>query len=491
MDIVQVLTAYPWIMCLGAGLPVGIAIAIGLWRSWAKLGGWLQIARSRIFTRAGFFWSVMVAFMAVSVWQGGAFFSVTGDLVGYAVALFLDLVTIVLMHAQLESRYRGENGRANLFVFFISITCGVSTFGNMAMALNTFNASAMLPNAPTLVQTFAPFVLASSPLFVIMMSVASEMVINVRPLDKLDTRDYEADENKRVQILNIRNQYYTRQVDAELELQRIKSRRRVERVGGWFLRWPWVKSLDVNSVVSEAANKLDARFEALTQQNQQLSQQVRDLQQVDITGLVADMVNPLALTLSQLNQQVSNQLQGLQSQIKPLDTIALVQEITRQLDAVYSAKLEVLTRNNEELGMQLSLLMTEIQAFDDAGDTEELEPIVKTPYPVELARAIEGLLSDYPSLQAWLSTGRRSATIEDIMAATGHSRKMVVNRVNDHTIKRTRKAGKYRVDSVIAWLKIAPLPKSGRDTTGTLQAVKVAANGHGKQTVKLDQLGVV
>jgi hypothetical protein len=483
----------PWFVSGGFGAVLGVGVLVLIWRSASVLAGWLKTACSKLFTRAGFFWSVISVFMAVSVWQGGAFFSISGDYVGFAVAFFLDLVTVVLMHAQLESRYRGENGRANLFVFFIAVTCGTSGYANLAVALNSFKAATMLPNAPEWVQAAAPFALASSPLFVIMMSIAAEMIVNIRPLDKLKEGEYEADEKKRVTLLEIRNRYYEKQIDAALALQTIKARFRSNRSRGWFLRLPWVRRLDVDLLVSEATKKLDDRFAVLAQQSEQLAQlttSVQSLQRVDVTAMVVGAIDPLAskvLALAQLNEQVSNQLQGLQGQVKPLDTAVLVREITRQLDTVYAARFEALTRHNEELSMQLSLLMVEVQAFDDAGDTEELETSVRASYPVELANAIESLLSDYPSLQAWLSACQRSATIEQVIEATGHSRKMIVNRINDHTIKRTRKAGKYRVDSVIAWLKTAPLPKSNRVTSGKLEAVKAPSNGHSKDTVKLDE----
>jgi hypothetical protein len=467
----------PFVVSSGLGAVLGLGGLVLLWRSASVLKGWLKTACSKLFTRAGFFWSVISVFMAVSVWQGGAFFSISGDYVGFAVAFFLDLVTVVLMHAQLESRYRGENGRANLFVFFIAVTCGASGYANLAVALNTFKASTMLPNASVLVQNVAPFVLASSPLFVIMLSIAAEMIVNVRPLDKLKEEEYETDEKKRINLLEIRNTYYGKQVDAELALQTIRARHRVNRARGWFLRLPFVRRLDVNTLVSEVGKKLEDRFTALAEQNQK----------------IVNAVDPLAskvAALSELNQQLSIQVQGLQ-QVKPLDVVALVENITSKLDAVYAAKFEALTEQNQQLSMQLSVLISEAQPLEDGPDTEELETSNKAPYSEALVSDIEGLLSAYPILSRWLSTYQRSATIEDIIEVTGHSRKMVTNRINDHTIKGTRKAGFYRVSSVVTWLKTAPLPKGNSDTSGKLHAVNAPSNGHAKETINLDQLETV
>ena len=66
-----------------------------------------------------------------------------------------------------------------------------------------------------------------------MMSIAAEKIVNVRPLDKLKEEEYDADEQKRVRLLEIRNQYAIRQAQIELEkeaeCQRIKARRAAQK----------------------------------------------------------------------------------------------------------------------------------------------------------------------------------------------------------------------------------------------------------------------
>jgi hypothetical protein len=167
-----------------------------LFRNGKTITSMLNRFRVGLFTRTGFFWVVNVVFMAVSVIHAGAFFGVTAGQdvlaqgLGFAVSFFLDLVTVILMQAMLEARYRGEEGRAKQFLLFIAICCGTSTFANLAMSLNDFDATVMLPHAPMVIQVASPYVLASFPLFVIMMSIAAEMIINVRPLESLNEEEY-------------------------------------------------------------------------------------------------------------------------------------------------------------------------------------------------------------------------------------------------------------------------------------------------------------
>jgi hypothetical protein len=192
----------------------------------------LSATRKHILTRTGFFWAVQFVFMAVSVLHAGAFFGITGNghdlpglgqFLGFAVSFFLDLVTIILMQAMLEARYRGETPQARQFLFFIAICCFMSTFANLAISLNDFNASSMLPHAPSVIQTLSPFVLASFPLLIIMTSIAAEKIVNVKPLDNLNEEDFESEERKRVALLSIRNTYLRKQADEELIAMTIRA----------------------------------------------------------------------------------------------------------------------------------------------------------------------------------------------------------------------------------------------------------------------------
>ena len=115
------------------------AILVMIVRSRAIIGKALGQLHSKIFTRAGFFWMVNIIFMAVSVLHAGIFFGITGNghdipgvaqYLGFAVSFFLDLVTIILMQALLEAKYRSEEQRARQFLLFIAICCSTSTFAN-------------------------------------------------------------------------------------------------------------------------------------------------------------------------------------------------------------------------------------------------------------------------------------------------------------------------------------------------------------------------
>jgi hypothetical protein len=246
----------------------------------------------RLFSRSGFFWTVNIVFMAVSVLHAGVFFGITGNghdlpgaaaYLGFAVSFFLDLVTVILMQAMLESRYRGENGRARQFLFFITVCCGTSTFANLAISLNDFDAPRMLPHAPFWVQAAAPYVLASFPLFVIMMSIAAEMIVNLRPLESLDVEEYEADEEKRIAILQIRNTYLEKQAAEELRALEIRAAMQSNKsVYRPRISWPRFggKAVDTEAMIMQITEQLQEHY---NEQIAALSEQINILKNTPIT----------------------------------------------------------------------------------------------------------------------------------------------------------------------------------------------------------------
>lgn len=243
----------------------------------------------KIFSRTSFFWLVNLIFMGVSVLHAGDFFGITGKddfarYLGFAVSFFLDLVTIILMQAMLEARYRGEEHRARQFLFFIVLCCGTSTFANLAISLNDFEPTRYLPHAPIWVQIATPYILASFPLFVIMMSIAAEMIINVRPLEQLDEQEYEASEAKRLKIMEIRNTYLQKQVKQELLAIQIRNQmllNKRQRMSAF--SWPWQRRseppvVDIDAIKDSLRDELDADYRGRIDALQQRVDAMRDEQ---------------------------------------------------------------------------------------------------------------------------------------------------------------------------------------------------------------------
>ena len=84
------------------------------------------------------------------------------------------------------------------------------------------------------------------------------------------------------------------------------------------------------------------------------------------------------------------------------------------------------------------------------------------------------LLQQYPKMQSWLTTGQRTAAIEEIVEVTQHSKRKIVNRVHDGTLKRSpRNAQLILISSVIDWLKTLPPPQQNDDLQREQPVVKL------------------
>jgi len=224
-----------------------------------------------------------------------------------------------------------------------------------------------------------------------------------------------------------------------------KSDRRVFFLVAWLFP---KQQQSVQGVLEEVQNVYEPRWEELAKQHQ--------------------------LLLEQLTQ-MSMHVQSWQQEERHAFITEITREITGHLDAVYAPKVGALEESYRRVSAELSGLLSDDHLVESGDETSAIAP-----YSEDLQNDIRGLLIGYPILSRWLSTGQRSVTIEEIIEVTNHTRKMVVNRVNDGTFVKTRRAGSYRVDSVVKWLKSAPLPKSHRETSMRGEVVKAGSNGHGK-----------
>ncbi len=409
-------------------------------RSKTQISKALSQLRLTIFTRAGFFWTVNIIFMAVSVLHAGAFFGITGNghdvpgiaqYLGFAVSFFLDLVTIILMQALLEAKYRSEELRARQFLIFITICCSTSTFANLAISLNDFDPHRYLPHAPAWIQIASPYVLASFPLFVILMSIAAEMIVNVRPLDSLNEDEYEADEKKRIKLLQIRNDYLQKQADEELRTLTIRAtmyankQLRSGHLPNSF-RWFWEKSVDIDAIVAGVMGQMKALYEPQIEQVKQRLEEVHMQSQQNIFG-----------------------------------------EKNAELHESHTPLFEVGRTDGGSLYSDGQ--STGIIAFN-----AELLEVVKR----------------YPKIASeWLAKNQKSASLEEVMQITGHSKK----RLSKAPLQRSpRNKDLLRVSSVIEWLKIAPLPENTDMLTfisgnaNDMQQQHTYSNGHSNSTIPQD-----
>jgi hypothetical protein len=201
--------------------------AVGTWiaKSWG-------VTWKRLCTKAAFFWFVNLVFMAVSVLHAGLFFALLepanaffglAPLLGFAVALTLDLASIVFMQARLSALRMNEKRSAGWYLFSLMSCSGLSAFGNLAMSLEDFQPDS-LNHAGSLIQCVAPWLGVAFPLLIILISIAADKVLDVNPTEHLDVEAYRNLEQKRIAILVERNNFLEQQVEQDRRHAEIKQR---------------------------------------------------------------------------------------------------------------------------------------------------------------------------------------------------------------------------------------------------------------------------
>ena len=161
MDIQTYLT--PWTIGGGvAGLVFSVAAIISLVINHRHVGAALKQVASFLFSQIGFFSVVIIVFMVISVLESGSFFdsNITHHaifgLLGYALALGFDLVSVVCMLARLNAqRMRDEHG-SRLNLVGVIICAAVSAFANAAGSLQGYNP-VDLNRTPVWMQVSAPW----------------------------------------------------------------------------------------------------------------------------------------------------------------------------------------------------------------------------------------------------------------------------------------------------------------------------------------------
>lgn len=106
-------------------------------------------------------------------------------------------------------------------------------------------------------------------------------------------------------------------------------------------------------------------------------------------------------------------------------------------------------------------------------DIEDMQNEPQAEYPDDVL----SVLVKFPKVQSWLTTSQRTATIEQVVDVTGLSKRRVVNRLKDGTLKRnSRNANLVHITSVIEYLKTDPITNRLTGDTGEMPTLQLVAN---------------
>jgi hypothetical protein len=197
----------PWNLCSGLfGLTLGITVLATVLVHRRQIGAALLNAARWLFSPVGFFSLVIIVFMVISVLESGAFFSLNithgavFGLLGYALALGFDLVSLVCMIARLNAeRLHDEQGQ-RLNLAGVIVCAAVSAFANAVGSLEGYNPVNLI-HTPPWMRVLAPWLSMVFPTMIVILSMTLDHLMDHTPGGGVDVDTYRAREHKRVELL--------------------------------------------------------------------------------------------------------------------------------------------------------------------------------------------------------------------------------------------------------------------------------------------------
>ncbi|HEU5379448.1 MAG TPA: helix-turn-helix domain-containing protein [Ktedonobacteraceae bacterium] len=321
-----------------AGLVFALAILLGIYQERRVIGASLSKAGQALFSQIGFFTIVILVFLVISVLESGEFFNanITHEalfgILGYALALGFDLVSVVCMLARMAAiRLRDERG-ARLNLLGVVLCAAVSAFANAAASLQGYNAS-NLDHTPWWMQQVAPWLGTIFPTMIVVLSLTTDHLLDHRgPARGIDLTTYQKQEKHRVDMLRIKLDTEKELLTLDRELTSLRAER--AQVSGrptreWFFQ-RWIRPVTPptqEGITEQIGQVVDAARQPLEVQQGQLQHRLT---------VVDTHLNQLATQTTSHDEAlktVREQMSHLAAMLTRLDTLtSTVATLAAQMD---------------------------------------------------------------------------------------------------------------------------------------------------------------
>ncbi len=360
------------------GLLFALAILLGIYQGRRAIGAQLTKAGAALFSQIGFFTVVILVFLAISVLESGEFFNlnITHEalfgILGYALALGFDLVSVVCMLARMGAiRMRDERG-ARLNLLGVMLCAAVSAFANAAASLQGYNVG-NLDHTPWWMQQVAPWLGTIFPMMIVILSITTDHIIDHRaPAKGIDLDIYKAQEKRRVDMLHIKLDTERELLTLDRELSRLRVQReqatgRVPREW-FFVRWtrPVIPPTE-EVIIEKIGQAVDTARQAMDTQLGQAVDTARQAMDTQL-GQFQTLLTTLGTRLNQLAERTERHdgaLDTLREQVSTLTTVittnldTLSTEITTNMNALDS-KVSTLVEQLDTCCIQLDTLKSTV-----------------------------------------------------------------------------------------------------------------------------------
>jgi hypothetical protein len=209
---------------------------------------------------------------------------------------------------------------------------------------------------------------------------------------------------------------------------------------------------------------------------EQLRQEADELEQVAMQQARIDAVKKM---------QNDNKVDALIDSLGQAKERAKTLFSNNQNLAIESTKTEANDEPKTEVSDEQNEFKTEVSdeqnEFKNGGSNElndQPEQEVPDPHSGEFVALHENILSvlkTYPKIEALLSTGRPTFTLEEVSSATGYGVKLLANRIASRELKHpSRNDKRISKASLLQWLNTAPAVRQNARNTGKIVAFKAS-----------------
>ena len=328
---------------------------------------------------AQFFWIVILVFLAVSVAASGSFFTQLERAafpgLGYATALFIDLITVQFMRARLNATRMRDRKGAALYLLGVFICAGASAFANVYTSLQDFNGT-VSGALPGWMVTAAPWFGLVFPALIVLLSMTADHTVD-QYSGVLDPEKYRTQESKRVQMLEIQRDLLRDRVRFEREIDQLTARlkggdRRVFAP----LAWLMPKLPDVQLLVDEAQKDASTRLEALAKQNSDLLAQLQATQQSQMVDYNAIAQSVVPLLVPALGENLRQEREAVLLEVQSIVSAQLPQVNHSELAAVLAPMVFTEDRVNKMVSRLVPPVTPELPQVNHSELAAALVPMV-------------------------------------------------------------------------------------------------------------------
>lgn len=277
----------PLYLSAGAGAVLALGVIVGLALARKSITAAIVKLWQGTFSQVGLFYFGMALFMLASVVEAGPVLDkivMHGALWGYGGYMLIfafDMIAAVCLRARLNASRVFDKRGMQVQMYGIWLSAFVSISANLAGALQNFHSTEF--SHLGVFSWLLPLIGAVFPSMIVVLSLASDHILDTTAISqKVDVKEFEAQERKRVEILKVRLKTEQDLLEEEKNIAVLRTKRDQQstKPKRELFFWQWLyptrqHSLDIPALIKDTTDQVTAQLKAIYEpQIEDLKQQI-------------------------------------------------------------------------------------------------------------------------------------------------------------------------------------------------------------------------